>query len=86
MPVVSRFYGVTVRMYYNDHAPPHFHAVYGKDEVVVEIESSAVLRGRLSPRAMGMVAEWASLRRDELRANWDRARNAEPLAPIDPLA
>lgn len=85
MPEISRFYGIIVRMFYNEHAPPHFHAIYSGTEVVVEIKTLAVLRGKLSPRAMGLVIEWASLHQDELMADWDRARAMDSLLPIDPL-
>ena len=86
MPEISRFYGIIIRMYFNDHNPPHFHAVYGGSEAVVDINTLAVLAGRLPPRAMGLVVEWASLHRDELLADWQRARDSEPLERIDPLA
>ena len=86
MPEISRFYGIIIRMYFNDHNPPHFHAVYGGSEAVVDINTLAVIAGRLPPRAMGLVVEWASLHRDELLADWQRARDSEPLERIDPLA
>lgn len=85
MPEISRFYGIVVRMFFNDHSPPHFHAQYGEYEVVVAIESRAVIAGELPPRAMGLVAEWASRHQAELRENWEQARALEPLAKIDPL-
>ena len=85
MPCVSDFYGVAIYMYYNDHAPPHFHAEYGGDEVEIEINSLSILRGGLKRRAMGMVLEWASLHRGELAVNWDLARQGLPLQPIDGL-
>ncbi len=72
-------------MYFGDHSPPHFHAEYAEFEVVMEIESMAVIVGRLPPRAMGLVGEWASLRQEELKAAWKRAENLEPIARIDPL-
>jgi hypothetical protein len=86
MPRISQFFGIVVTMYYNDHAPPHFHATYGDDEATVAIETFEVVWGRLPNRAMAMVLEWAAAHRDELRANWDRARFGVPLAPIDPLS
>lgn len=85
MPEISRFYGIVIRMFFNDHNPPHFHAQYGEQEALIAIESLAMIAGELSPRAMGLVAEWASLHQAELRANWDQARALEPLAKIDPL-
>ncbi len=85
MPTISRFFGILIRMYFNDHEPPHFHAVYGEFEVQLEIETLAVLRGELPRRALALVLEWASLHREELRADWNRARAGEALEPIEPL-
>lgn len=73
-------------MYFNDHNPPHFHAVYGGSEAVIDINTLAVIAGRLPPRAMGLVVEWVSLHREELQADWQRARASEPLEKIDPLS
>ena len=73
-------------MFYREHAPPHFHAEYGDDEVLIDIANLTVYRGALSPRAVALVLEWAALHRDELRRNWDRARREEPLERIEPLA
>ncbi len=85
MPELSRFFGIVVRMFYNDHMPPHFHAVYGDDEALVEIDTLAIYRGRLPRRAMALVLEWAALHRDELRRDWDLARAGNPPVPIAPL-
>lgn len=85
MPEISRFYGIVIRMFFNDHPPSHFHASYGDQEALIAIDTLAVIAGELSPRAMGLVAEWASQHRDELRQNWARARELEPMAKIDPL-
>lgn len=85
MPEISRFYGIVIKMYFGDHNPPHFHAEYAESEVVVEIESMAVMAGRLPPRAMGLVSEWTSLRQEELKAAWRMAEALKPLARIDPL-
>lgn len=84
MPVISRFLGIAIAMLYRDHNPPHFHAVYGEHEITVSIEDATVT-GRLPRRAQALVLEWLSLHRDELRANWERARAGEPLLPIPPL-
>ncbi len=86
MPEVSRFFGIVVKIFYNDHAPPHFHAEYGEHEVLVEIETLTTYRGSLPPRALGMVLEWATLHGEELRQDWELARKGEPLRPIAPLA
>ena len=85
MPEISRFYGIVIRMYYNDHNPPHFHAHYSGREAVIDIRTLAVISGSLPARALGLVAEWASLHSEELSDLWEQARNAEPLNRIDPL-
>lgn len=85
MPEISRFYGVVIRMYWNDHAPPHFHAAYGEEEALIAIESLSILRGSLPRRAAALVVEWALFHRDELRADWARGQSGVPLEPIDPL-
>lgn len=72
-------------MYYNDHAPPHFHARYGGQTALIDIETGSLLRGRLSPRALSLVADWAVAHRDELRENWRRAQAHEGLLPVSPL-
>ena len=84
MPVISRFLGIAIAMLYRDPNPPHFHAVYGEHEITVAIEDGTVT-GRFPRRAQALVLEWLSLHRDELRANWERARAGEPLLPIPPL-
>ena len=66
MPEISRFYGIVIRMFFDDHEPPHFHAGYAEDEALVTIETQAVIAGRLPPRALGLVAEWTALHQEEL--------------------
>jgi hypothetical protein len=73
-------------MFFDDHNLPHFHARYGKDNVVIEISSLRVLEGQFPPRALGLVVEWASQHERELLANWDLARNDQPIKKIPPLA
>lgn len=85
MPEISRFYGIVIKMYFNDHNPPHLHAQYSGSEALININTLAVISGRLPPRALGLVAEWSSLHQAELLALWQSARNLEPLHPIDPL-
>ena len=85
MPKLCEFFGITIYMYYREHAPPHFHALYAGQEVEVAIADLSVLAGRLSPRAMGLVVEWASARREELRRAWDQAMAHQPLERIAPL-
>lgn len=85
MPVVSRFFGIAIVFYWEDHLPPHFHAKYGGDEAMVEIRGGEVLRGSLSPRAMSLVQEWRQMHVDELLRDWELASRREPLAYIAPL-
>ena len=72
-------------MYYNDHAPPHFHAEYGGNEALYEINGLRIYAGRLPRRAHNLVIEWANLHRTELLADWERARQGEPLVNIESL-
>jgi hypothetical protein len=72
-------------MYYQDHAPPHFHAIYGEHEAVIGIATGDVLEGVLPRRAARLVAEWWSNHQNELVENWDRARAGEPLNDIPGL-
>ncbi len=67
MPEISRFYCIVIRIYWNDHGPPHFHAEYGDSEALVNIEHLQMTEGRISPRAERMVAEWATKHRSELQ-------------------
>jgi len=85
MPEISRFFGIIVQMYYNDHEPPHFHVRYSGQRALIAIETLAVLRGSLSPRALGLVTEWAALHRAELMEDWNLARAEAQLNPIAPL-
>lgn len=72
-------------MYFGGHNPPHFHAHYEGEEALVEIGTLVVVAGRLRPRAMGLVVEWASLHQAELEAAWERAQNLQAPGKIDPL-
>ncbi|XHX80762.1 MAG: DUF4160 domain-containing protein [Stenomitos frigidus ULC029] len=85
MPEISRFFGIIIAMYYNDHPPPHFHVRYGQQKAIIEIQSLSILEGKLSPRALGLVIEWASAHQAELLQNWELARQQEPLASVQPL-
>jgi hypothetical protein len=72
-------------MYFNDHPPPHFHAIYGEYEAVIAIESLVVLEGSLPRRGLGLVVEWAELHRAELLADWELCRSRQQPQKIDPL-
>lgn len=86
MPEISRFYGIVIRMFFDDHNPPHFHAFYGGSEALIGINSCAVISGSLPPRALGLVVEWATQHREELLEDWERAGRHIPLSKIEPLA
>lgn len=85
MPEISRFYGIIITMYYNDHNPPHFHARYGDDVVIVSIEDMEIIEGNFPSRASNMVLEWAKQNKIKLQENWDNIRNEKPVFRIDPL-
>ena len=85
MPKVSEFFGITIYVYWREHGPPHFHAIYGGDEAAISIGNLQILNGRLPPRALGLVMEWATLHQDELRSVWARAQDLEPPGTIEPL-
>ncbi len=85
MPEISRFFGIIIAMHYNDHPPPHFHVRYGQQKAIIEIQSLSILEGKLSPRVLGLVIEWASVHQAELLQNWELATQQEPLAPVQPL-
>jgi hypothetical protein len=85
MPEISRFFGIIVAMFYNDHAPPHFHARYGDFKIEIEIETLSVLAGSFPPRVLGLLIEWASLHQAELVVDWELARLHAELKRIPPL-
>lgn len=85
MPRVSEFFGIAIYVYYREHMPPHFHAVYGGDEVLIAIADLSLIRGRFAPRALGLVIEWATIHQGELIGVWTQAMAHEPLSEIEPL-
>ncbi len=85
MPEISRFFGIVITMYYNDHSPPHFHVRYNDQKALIAIENFAVLEGKLKSRALGLVAEWAALHQAELMHNWGLARQQAALEKVQPL-
>ena len=75
MPEISRFFGIVITMYYDEHNPPHFHARYGSDRAAIEIATLRVREGRLPSRALGLVVEWASEHQEELMAQTGTRRD-----------
>lgn len=85
MPTISVFYGIVIQMFWGDHAPPHFHAMYAEYEVVVSIRTLEVLRGKMPKRALALVLEWANEHRDELLEDWELCTTCQPPKKISPL-
>ena len=84
MPVISRYFGIIIYMYWRDHAPPHFHAKYAGEEVEIEIESGKVL-GSMNRRALKMIQEWSEANKAELLSDWKLAEEQKELKEIKPL-
>jgi hypothetical protein len=70
MPVVSRFYGIMIKLYFREHGVPHFHALYGEHNAVFAIDTLEMLEGDLPNRARRLVTEWAQQYQDDLRRMW----------------
>jgi hypothetical protein len=85
MPTISEFYGILILMYYNDHAPPHFHARYAEHEALIRIDPLGILHGHLPPKALSLVIEWAALHKQELMKDWKLAENLQKPEKIPPL-
>jgi hypothetical protein len=85
MPTISQFFGILIRIYYDEHNPPHFHAYYGEYEAQISIDTLEVIVGKLPKRALALVLEWAAEHRDELRKDCELAEQHKPLDPIEPL-
>lgn len=71
MPTISQFFGIVIQMFWREHAPPHFHALYGEYEALIDIRTLDVIRGGLPRRAQALVLEWAALYRAELMEDWN---------------
>jgi hypothetical protein len=85
MPTISRFYGILIQMYFGDHVPPHFHALYAEFEALIDIQTFAVVGGALPARAMALVLEWAQQHREELRKDWELCVQNQAPTKILPL-
>lgn len=84
MPVLSKFYGIIIRMYFlqREHNPPHIHAIYGEHVAAVEIESKRVLEGALPPKALAMVIEWMTIHQEALLKIWE-TQDFKQLPPLE---
>ncbi len=85
MPEISRFFGIIIRMYFDDHDPPHFHAIYSGAEAQISIDPIQILEGSIPNRAASMVIEWTALHQRELMENWQRLRRDQAPNKIEPL-
>jgi hypothetical protein len=85
MPEISRFFGIVIKMFFDDHQPPHFHAEYGGNEALVDIKNLSIFAGHLSPRVTGLVIEWAALHQQELMEDWHRVQALQTPVKIAPL-
>ena len=84
MPVLSRFYGIIIRMYFlqKEHNPPHIHAIYGDDVAAITISDGKVIEGALPSKALEMVKEWVSLHKEELLFMWE-TQEFKQLSPLE---
>ncbi len=84
MPVLSRFYGIVIRMYYaqSEHNPPHIHALYGDDMAAINIQTKEVMDGYLPPKALSMVQEWITIHQKDLLHIWE-SQEFKTLPPLE---
>jgi len=85
VPTISRFYGIVIVMFFDDHGPPHFHARHSEGSAKVRVDALEVLESTLARRQLRFVMAWAELHQDELLENWRLARLGETLHEIEPL-
>jgi hypothetical protein len=85
MPEISRFLGIVITMYFNDHNPPHFHVRYENFRALVGIDPLELREGELPPRVLGLVIEWAEMHQAELKGNWTTLAEKGIFNKIDPL-
>jgi hypothetical protein len=85
MPTISQFFGIVIQVFWREHAPPHFHALYGEHEALIDMRTLEIIRGSLPRRALALVLEWASVHRAELMEDWDLCQQKQQPKPIAPL-
>jgi hypothetical protein len=86
MPTISVFYGILIQMFWNDHAPPHFHALYGEHEIIININTLEIIKGSMPRRARLLILEWALEHRDELMEDWklcEKNQTPHKIAPLE---
>lgn len=84
MPIISRFFGIVIYIYWRDHMPAHFHAKYQDQEITVDMETG-LIKGNMGRKAIALIQEWRELHKAELMENWELARQKKELRRIDPL-
>ncbi len=84
MPEISRFYGIIIRMFFNEHNPPHFHAEYGEYRCIINLNDELV-KGTMPKRALKLIFEWLELHKEELLVNWEKCLNNIEPNHIEPL-
>ena len=84
MPVLSKFYGITIRMYFlqSEHNPPHIHAIYNDDAAAIDFMTGQILEGDLPLKAYNMVQEWIKLHQNELKEIWE-TQEFKKLPPLE---
>lgn len=85
MPTISRFYGIVIQIYWRDHPPPHFHAVYQDDFGVFAIADCSLIAGNIAPQQRKRVRQWWELHSDDIAFAWQQARQNEEPNRIEPL-
>ena len=85
MPEICRFLGIVIKMFYDEHNPPHFHAEYAEHKASIRIQDFALLEGYLPSKIHGLVVEWASIHKVDLLKEWELARGNKPLIKLKPL-
>jgi hypothetical protein len=85
VPTISIFYGIIIQIFWGDHSPPHFHALYAEHEVLIDIRTLMVIRGKMPKRALSMILEWAFNHQDELMENWSLCQKNQSPKKIAPL-
>ena len=85
MPTISVFYGIVIQIYWLDHPPPHFHALYAEHEALIDMETLEIIQGGMPRRALALVLEWAQEHRAELKENWELCTRRQPPRKIAPL-
>jgi len=85
MPIISEFYGIKIMMFWNEHMPPHFHAEYGDNKILVGIQSGTVIKGIFPFKQLKLVLAWCEIHNQELMNNWDNAVKHESIDKINPL-